>query len=192
MYRWDKNKQTTEKNRGRFDTSAIFQFIVQAYFLYIFKKNDYITLEEGVQAKDLVVTEGVRAKNGDKVVIAYKGQLESDNSGDMDENILSDQEYGFTLGAGEVIRGFDIAIEGMSVGAKRKIVCPPHTAYGEDGIPSVIPANETISFEVELLSVCSANTWHSSLTFTFLELSTIFVSLVLLIRAEYPKICSLK
>jgi len=59
----------------------------------------------------------------------------------------------FRPGGEEVIKGWNIGVEGMKVGGKRRITCPPHMAYGNRGSPPVIPPNSTLMFDVTLKNV---------------------------------------
>ena len=93
---------------------------------------------------------GPVANTGDQLSMNYKGTL-------LDGKVF-DQSYGrgpfeFQLGAGNVIKGWDQGIVGMKVGGKRKLVIPADLAYGAQSPSPDIPANSTLVFEVELLSV---------------------------------------
>ena len=59
----------------------------------------------------------------------------------------------FHAGVGEVIKGWDLGVEGMRVGDKRKLVIPPQLAYGSGGVKGAIPPNATLEFDVQLLDV---------------------------------------
>jgi FKBP-type peptidyl-prolyl cis-trans isomerase len=104
-----------------------------------------------LESIDLVVGTGAEAKAGQKVEVHYTGTLT--NGSKFDSSLDRGRPFGFTLGAGQVIKGWDQGVAGMKVGGKRKLTIPPDLGYGARGFPPVIPANSTLIFEVELLSV---------------------------------------
>jgi FKBP-type peptidyl-prolyl cis-trans isomerase len=90
------------------------------------------------------------AKAGDKVSVHYTGWLTSGKQ--FDSSLTRGQPFAFKLGAGEVIQGWDQGVAGMRVGEKRKLVIPGELGYGAAGTQG-IPANATLLFTVELLSI---------------------------------------
>jgi FKBP-type peptidyl-prolyl cis-trans isomerase len=94
---------------------------------------------------------GAPAKNGNTVTVHYRGTLEDGTIFDASDD--RGEPFQFVLGAGQVIPGWEIGILDMKVGEKRILTIPPEFAYGEKGIPPVIPPNATLRFEVELLGV---------------------------------------
>lgn len=90
---------------------------------------------------------GPKAVRGKKVHVRYEGRLAS-NGKRFDKGTIP-----FKLGAGDVIRGWDLGVAGMAVGEKRKLRIPPGLAYGNRGAPPDIPPNATLAFEVELMKV---------------------------------------
>ena len=95
------------------------------------------------------------AQSGDIVSMNYTGRLQDgtvfDSNSDARFNHV--RPLKFTLGAGQVIAGWDKGIVGMKTGEKKTLTIPPEEAYGAGGIPGVIPPNATLIFEVELLEV---------------------------------------
>ncbi|MEN9722694.1 MAG: hypothetical protein RJB38_680 [Pseudomonadota bacterium] len=94
---------------------------------------------------------GAEAVAGKQVSVHYTGTLTDGKK--FDSSVDRGQPFKFTLGAGQVIRGWDIGVAGMKVGGKRKLTIPPQLGYGERGAGGVIPPNATLVFEVELLEV---------------------------------------
>ena len=107
--------------------------------------------KQGVQMEILKEGTGAVAKNSDTVSVHYTGILE--NGTKFDSSVDRGIPFEFTLGAGRVIKGWDIGVEGMKIGEKRKLTIPSNLAYGPNGAGSVIPPNATLIFEVELLGI---------------------------------------
>lgn len=104
-----------------------------------------------LEITDLVVGSGAEAAAGKKVSVHYTGTLTDGKK--FDSSLDRGQPFAFSLGAGQVIRGWDQGVAGMKVGGRRRLVIAPHLAYGARGFPPVIPPNSTLVFEVELLDV---------------------------------------
>ncbi len=110
------------------------------------------TLPSGLKIIELEPGHGDRqAKAGDTVVVHYTGRLT--NGKKFDSSRDRHQPFSFQLGAGQVIRGWDEGVAGMKIGEKRQLVIPPDLAYGDRGVPPVIPPNATLVFDVELLAI---------------------------------------
>jgi FKBP-type peptidyl-prolyl cis-trans isomerase len=105
----------------------------------------------GLTAIDDVVGEGPSAKSGDRVTVHYTGWLLDGTKFDSSKD--KNQPFSFSLGAGDVIPGWDQGVAGMKVGGKRKLTIPPDLGYGVHGAGGVIPPNATLKFEVELLKI---------------------------------------
>ncbi len=105
-----------------------------------------------LQIVDESVGTGATAETGDTVTVNYVGSLTDGTVFDASAN-HGTAGFTFNLGAGQVIKGWDQGIVGMKEGGKRKLVIPAALAYGEQAIGSVIPANSTLVFEVELVKV---------------------------------------
>lgn len=110
-----------------------------------------------LQVQDEVVGTGAEAKTGDTVTVNYVGALPDGTIFDASANHPETANgLTFTLGAGDVISGWDQGVAGMKVGGKRILVIPPSLAYGSQGVGDVIPPNSTLIFEVELVGVTPA------------------------------------
>ncbi|MDD5387821.1 MAG: FKBP-type peptidyl-prolyl cis-trans isomerase [Gallionellaceae bacterium] len=101
--------------------------------------------------EDLSVGEGAEAVAGKQVTVHYTGWLT--NGGKFDSSLDRGEPFDFSLGRGQVIRGWDEGVAGMKVGGKRKLTIPPEMGYGARGAGGVIPPNATLVFDVELLAV---------------------------------------
>ncbi len=101
---------------------------------------------------DLIEGSGAAAKAGDEVTVQYVG-VGFDSGKEFDASWDRGEPFPFTLGAGEVIPGWDQGIEGMKVGGQRELIIPANLAYGSAGFPPAIAPNEALVFVVDLLKV---------------------------------------
>ncbi len=115
------------------------------------KLNNQKMDKQGVQIEILKEGAGAVAKKGDTVSVHYVGVLE--NGTKFDSSVDRGTPFEFSLGAGQVIPGWDIGVEGMKIGEARKLVIPSELAYGSSGAGNVIPPNATLIFEVQLLGI---------------------------------------
>jgi FKBP-type peptidyl-prolyl cis-trans isomerase len=106
--------------------------------------------EETVVMKDIQVGTGEGAKRGDTLRVAYEGRLENGDGPVFD----SSNSFVFTLGAGDVIKGWDLGFAGMQVGGKRQLTVPSKLGYGKRGSSPDIPPNATLYFSLTLKAIC--------------------------------------
>ena len=111
------------------------------------------TTASGLQYEDTVQGTGAIAKAGQQVKVHYTGWLYNDGEqgAKFDSSKDRGQPFAFALGAGQVIRGWDEGVQGMSVGGTRRLVIPAALGYGARGAGGAIPPNATLLFEVEFL-----------------------------------------
>lgn len=103
-----------------------------------------------LQIETLTNGAGAEAQNDQVVTVHYTGIFE--NGEKFDSSVDRGEPFSFKLGAGMVIKGWDLGVLGMKVGEKRKLTIPYDLAYGEFGY-GPIPPKATLIFEVELLAV---------------------------------------
>ncbi|MEO5701514.1 MAG: FKBP-type peptidyl-prolyl cis-trans isomerase [Casimicrobiaceae bacterium] len=113
-----------------------------------------------LQKIDVKPGTGAEAVPGKAVLVHYTGWLYDENAPDhhgakFDSSVDRGQPFGFVLGAGRVIKGWDEGVAGMKVGGKRTLVIPPELGYGARGAGGVIPPNATLLFDVELVDIRS-------------------------------------
>lgn len=92
------------------------------------------------------------AKPGDTLSVHYSGSILGKDEL-FDSSFKRGKPIQFTLGAGQVIKGWDMGLKGMQEGEKRRLIIPPALAYGNKGAGDKIPPNSRLDFEVELLSI---------------------------------------
>jgi FKBP-type peptidyl-prolyl cis-trans isomerase len=112
---------------------------------------DGVKTASGLQYWDIKLGTGELAKEGSHVRVHYTGWLTTGKK--FDSSVDAGKPFDFTLGNGDVIKGWDQGVAGMKVGGKRQLRIPPALGYGANGYPPVIPANATLIFDVQLLGV---------------------------------------
>jgi FKBP-type peptidyl-prolyl cis-trans isomerase len=110
------------------------------------------TTTDGLQDGDIQPGSGPQAEPGEHITMQYTGWLQDGTSFDSSRK-PGGQPFPFTLGAGQVIRGWDEGIVGMRLGGVRRLVIPPSLGYGASGQPPVIPPNATLTFDVQLICI---------------------------------------
>lgn len=101
--------------------------------------------------EDVKVGDGAEAKENSAVKVHYTGTLK--NGKKFDSSRDRDAPFEFTIGLGQVIKGWEKGVVGMKVGGRRKLTIPYDLAYGEEGKPPDIPPRATLLFDIELLEV---------------------------------------
>jgi FKBP-type peptidyl-prolyl cis-trans isomerase FkpA len=110
------------------------------------------TTASGVEYWDIKAGTGAEAVPGKTVTVHYTGWLTDGKKFDSSKDHRG-EPFEFSLGAGQVIKGWDEGVAGMKVGGKRQLKIPPSAGYGQRGAGNVIPPNATLIFDIELLGV---------------------------------------
>jgi peptidylprolyl isomerase len=105
-----------------------------------------------LEITDITVGDGTEATAGSQVRVHYVGVTHSSGE-EFDASYSRGAPLDFPLGAGRVIQGWDQGVAGMKVGGRRRLVIPPHLAYGDRGAGGVIKPGETLIFVVDLVDV---------------------------------------
>jgi FKBP-type peptidyl-prolyl cis-trans isomerase len=108
------------------------------------------TASSDLVIEDVVIGSGAVAANGDSVTVHYVGTLL--NGSQFDSSYSRNQPFTFRIGANQVIQGWERGVPGMRVGGKRRLTIPPSLGYGSQA-NGPIPANSTLRFEIDLLSI---------------------------------------
>ena len=113
----------------------------------------FTTTTSGLKFEDTVVGSGAEAKLGRNVTVHYTGWLyeNGEQGAKFDSSKDRDEPFGFALGAGMVIKGWDEGVQGMKEGGQRTLIIPANLGYGARGAGGVIPPNAMLKFDVELL-----------------------------------------
>lgn len=109
------------------------------------------TTPSGLSYEDEKIGEGSSPDAGQTAVVHYTGWLT--DGAKFDSSRDRGQPFSFTVGRGQVIKGWDEGVATMKVGGKRKLTIPPDLGYGTRGAGGVIPPNATLIFDVELLEI---------------------------------------
>ena len=119
--------------------------------VYSYSKKPTVMAPTELKIEDITVGSGLEAVSGKTVTVNYLGTLV--NGTKFDSSYDRGTPFSFTLGAGEVIKGWDLGVAGMKVAGKRRLTIPSELGYGARGAGTDIPPNATLVFEVELLGV---------------------------------------
>lgn len=113
------------------------------------------TTASGLQITDTTAGTGASPKTGQTCVMHYTGWLYKDGvkGAKFDSSLDRGDPFEFTIGVGQVIKGWDEGVASMKVGGKRTLIIPPAVGYGARGAGGAIPPNATLIFDVELLEV---------------------------------------
>ena len=126
------------------------RFIALIFTLLVIKFSTALA-NEGFIVETLQKGKGDLAIANQQISVHYEGKLTDGTV--FDASRPRGQPFSFTLGKGQVIKGWDLGVEGMAIGEIRRLTIPPELGYGVTGAGGIIPPNATLIFEVELLAV---------------------------------------
>jgi peptidylprolyl isomerase len=114
-----------------------------------------VTTSSGLRIIDVKVGTGPVPQSGQTVTVNYTGWLFVDGKKGkkFDSSLDRNQPFSFTIGQGQVIKGWDEGVATMHVGGQRTLIIPPDLGYGANGAGGVIPPGATLMFDVDLLGV---------------------------------------
>jgi peptidylprolyl isomerase len=114
-----------------------------------------VTTPSGLRIIDVKPGTGPLPQTGQTVTVNYTGWLFADGKKGkkFDSSLDRGEPFSFTLGQGQVIKGWDEGVATMHVGGKRTLIIPPDLGYGASGAGGVIPPNATLIFDIDLLGV---------------------------------------
>ena len=143
----DEAKAEQERLAQEAEEAAVAEFVAQLEQA----KSEAITTESGLMYLDMTMGDGEEAVAGKKISAHYRGWVAATGK-KFDASYDRGRPFSFVLGTGQVIKGWDEGMAGMKVGGQRKLIIPPDLAYGARNKRN-IPANSTLVFDIELMSV---------------------------------------
>ncbi|MGC8666529.1 MAG: FKBP-type peptidyl-prolyl cis-trans isomerase [Chthonomonadales bacterium] len=108
-------------------------------------------VEPGLEWEDISEGEGPGIEPGQTAIVHYEGRFPDGRV--FDSSRRRGRPFRFVLGAGQVIKGWDLGIAGMKAGGSRRLTLSPEFAYGAHGAGGVIPPNATLIFDVDLQEI---------------------------------------
>lgn len=109
------------------------------------------TTASGLQYADTVLGKGEPPRDGQIAVVHFTGWL--DDGTRFDSTRERNRPFGFPVGSGQVIKGWDEAVRTMKAGGKRRLIVPPALGYGESGLGGLVPPNAKLVFDIELIRI---------------------------------------
>ena len=108
-------------------------------------------MPSGLQYAEVKVGNGASPHDGQVAVVHFTGWL--DDGTQFDSSRDHKKPFGFPLGSGQVIKGWDEGVRGMRIGGTRRLIVPPALGYASAGVPGLVPPDATLIFDIELLHI---------------------------------------